>query len=79
MNDEGTETNQSHRLLFINICAKYNIRFVDVEKIIKEQLESQDAKYHKEFTSEFDMRWTQAPQSFPSNYTPGLIVRAVKD
>jgi hypothetical protein len=43
--------------------------FVDVESVIK--------TYQSTVQSEFDMRWTDLPSQFPSNYQPLSVIKLI--
>ncbi|EGR28678.1 hypothetical protein IMG5_170620 [Ichthyophthirius multifiliis] len=72
------ERSENQKLMFVNFCARQNIMFVDIQKILKLHYWQKPFEFHQHTQSEYSMRWTQQPPQFPSNYTPKLIMQAVQ-
>ena len=78
---------QKYQYFYANICTRNNIAFVDVRSLIHEIYEScsENKCILNNFElngcvlkSQFKMRCTEAPEDFPSNYTPDIIISIVK-
>lgn len=58
------------KVVYINIAARRAMTFVDVEKVILD--------HHSLIKNELEMRWTDLPPQFPSNYQPNSVVKLIQ-
>ncbi|KAL4450880.1 hypothetical protein ABPG74_011722 [Tetrahymena malaccensis] len=73
------EVKEEQKLVFLNFCAKTNTTFVDVQEIIKLNYWQKTFNLHDQVQSEYAMRWTDQQPTFPSNYSPKLIIQAISN
>ena len=63
--------------IFANICSRYNIEFINVPLLIRREIVSK-SELAKVLRSQYLMRWTEQPEEYPSNYTPDLVIKLIK-
>ncbi|KRX00815.1 P-loop containing nucleoside triphosphate hydrolase [Pseudocohnilembus persalinus] len=68
------EIKSDQRLIFLNLCAKRGVTFVDIEQLIQKHAEN-----NQNIKNQYDMRWTKTPLNYPSNYSPELIQELIQE